>query len=308
MVELTIGSDPEFILVSGEKQIPARNVFRSSRNRTTTPLGVDGYSDTGELRPKPASDPIQHFRNLRELMHYSWGTIFRDEWVKKNHSTNLKMCAGSTGAGKGYYLGGHIHFSSKTKNLQDTIIQNNISRALDQYLALPMLFIEQKPYNINRRVRSPSRFGALSATQSKRWGFEYRTLSSWLISPDIAKGVLCLAYTIAYEVLLKDKIVAQEIKRNFEDAFNNANTESLKSALPVLFKKIKKFQLYKTYKKQINYIYKRALSEQTWDESCDVWYNWRGDSPRMNNLRNGQILTHTPPQPQQDLVKCLLST
>jgi len=265
---LTIGSDPEFLLVeiraSGEQHLlPAYSIALARTNFSQ--IGCDGNTTLGELRPKPSKDPIAHFKNIKALITISRRRYLRDTWHRKfGNSTALEMRAGSTGS-LSNPLGGHIHFGIHSTE--------KIKIGLDRYLSIPLLFIEQKPYNQRRRTR----YGRLAthysdSMRSQYHGFEYRTPSSWIIEPEITLGVLTLAYTIVSEAIHHpENIRAVEIS---DLSFNSADTAHFKSYLPSIFQEIRQMELYKKYKKPIEKILKRVKAQKTWDETSDVWKNW----------------------------------
>lgn len=262
---LTIGSDPEFLLVevnpsTGQRLLPAYEV---ALNRIySAQIGCDGASSTGEFRPKPATDPIKHFRNLKSLITVSRRRYLRDTWQRRfGRSSSLEMRAGSTGS-MSSPLGGHIHFG--------VYPTEKILNGLDKYLSIPLLFIEQQPYNTRRR--SSGRYGLLSSIRRNSHGFEYRTPASWIIEPEVALGVLTLAYTIVWEAIHHpENIKEASLPRS---SFDSSNTEYFKSYLPDIFKEIRQMELYPKYKKPIEKLLKRAKEQRTWNETSDVWKNW----------------------------------
>src|SRR5690606_31866806 len=88
---------------------------------------------------------------------------------------------------------------------------------LDNYLALPVLFLENPK---SSRLRRP-RYGFLGDWRSQpHGGFEYRTPGSWLISPQYAQAVLCLAKVVAtdYPLLRRNVFLSLANQRAFYQA------------------------------------------------------------------------------------------
>src|SRR5690606_772207 len=108
-----------------------------------------------ELRPKPSHNPKELVTNLYRLL------IKADNMIQHE---GVQFLAGSTPL-KGYPIGGHIHFSNVD-------INSFLLRALDNYLALPCVLIED-PKGLKRRPR----YGHLGDYRLKpHGGFEYRVL------------------------------------------------------------------------------------------------------------------------------------
>lgn len=267
--KITIGSDPEFILVkesqltlSGEL-VPAYKLCPRDARIHIARIGCDGAIATGELRPKQAADPIQHYRNIKRLIIQSRRRLLRDRWIKIKGNIKLQMRAGSTGALQ-RPLGGHIHFGGVPPPLIREVV------ALDRYVSLPLVFVEQMPHNVLRRN---AQFGKLGNVRSQPWGFEYRTPASWIIDPNVTIGVLCLAYITICETILYPRKIP--VDRGFEEfSFNKSERKILEGELLKAIEEIKSMELYSKYKKYIDPFLQRAKGSQEWDETKDVWENW----------------------------------
>ncbi|MZP28572.1 hypothetical protein GTO91_02380 [Heliobacterium undosum] len=178
---VTIGSDPEFMLslVPGRRMVPASRFFP----RTGT-VGCDnrrafGASDDlplAEVRPAPAENAVEALQQLRNVLN---------EANRLCPYANIAWVTGSEPY-PGYPTGGHIHFGGLQPN-------SRLIRALDQYLALPLLYLE----NPETAARRRQFYGALGDFRVKPHGFEYRTPGSWLASPETAWIALHLAAVVA---------------------------------------------------------------------------------------------------------------
>ncbi|MBM7867238.1 hypothetical protein GTO89_12135 [Heliobacterium gestii] len=178
---VTIGSDPEFMLslVPGRRMVPASRFFPR-----TGIVGCDnrrafGASDDlplAEVRPAPAENAAEALQQLRVVLH---------EANRLCPYGNIAWVAGSEPY-PGYPTGGHIHFGGLQPN-------SRLIRALDQYLALPLLYLE----NPETAARRRQFYGALGDFRVKPHGFEYRTPGSWLASPETAWLALHLAAVVA---------------------------------------------------------------------------------------------------------------
>lgn len=258
MIHLKIGSDPEFCLYNGYV-IPAREVISDRKHKNR--VGCDGASATGELRPRPADCPLKHAKIVGQL-------IARMRRSIKNQHPTYQLRAGSMGGTSLRSLGGHIHFSCLEKSLYLTSNASSVARNLDIFLSIPLRLIEDNRYS---KMRRTGIYGHWNDFRFQPHGMEYRTPSSWIISKEITEAVLCTAYVVAYETLDKELLIEEPItSSNFVSGIFPNRAELLNN----LYEKIKTFTLYQTYKKQIDYLYSRAIRRETWNEDTDVWENW----------------------------------
>jgi hypothetical protein len=175
---ITLGSDPEFSIANSEGECVPADRLLSGGNAA---LGVDGRSDTGELRPNPG-DVHQHLMNIRKLV---------GEFAER-FPTHI-MLAGSRHFRQP--LGGHIHFSGNPVRNPEKLV-----RALDVHLGLPLLMLENKISARERRQNHDyGHLGQWREQSELHGGFEYRTPSSWLVSMNVAKMTLEVAMLIAYD-------------------------------------------------------------------------------------------------------------
>jgi len=194
---LTLGADPEFVLVANGELLPASRFFP-----LTGQVGCDAFvnRDTGEhplaeLRPPPAAEPGELVANIGTALA---GAHARLPW------RSIRWLAGSMPV-PGLGTGGHIHLG--------TAPSAGLVRALDSYLAVPLFLIEDPHRARERRTR----YGFLGEIRLQPHGFEYRTPSSWLWSPDVTRGVIALARIIAghHDQLAQDVFAQDEAHAAF---------------------------------------------------------------------------------------------
>lgn len=171
---LTLGCDPEFLLIRGTSPIYIERTWRSP---VAGELGTDGGSNyLGELRPKPGtpSEVTSHMRTL----------ILK---ARELYPDTKMVCGG--GQSHGRCVGGHIHFNIS--------IRGNYGRPpapfgaiLDRYLGKPLKMM-------TGGRRNSSSYGDLSDFRHQAWGCEYRTPPSWISDPLLAESVLSVAYRLA---------------------------------------------------------------------------------------------------------------
>ncbi len=271
--EVKMGADPEFMLynIKNGKMTPASQFFPRdgivgcdalrTPNRQSRPIA--------ELRPRPANSPHRLLANLEDAMQ----TAYRLAPYK-----NIKWLAGSRPF-QGYSIGGHIHFSNVEMN-------NHILRALDSYLGLPVFLLENQATAVKRRLK----YGFLADFRLKDYGgFEYRTLASWLVSPQIAAAVLCLAKIVAsnYLYLTRNCFSGIEAQR----AFYEGNQEHLRLMFNDIWSDIKKLSMYSTYQQVLQIIPDMVNSNTNWDEREDMRKSWgiTGKAVKKNDLLLLQI-------------------
>ncbi len=172
-----MGADPEFSLrrATGEMALASdflkiNGTVGCDTTRYREDLALHQHP-VAELRPAPTEDPDELFLHIYEALRLAG---------KKIPHKDVEWLAGGMPF-SGYPIGGHIHFGGMTPTF-------SLRRKLDAYLALPLVLIED-PGCIERRHR----YGFLGDVREKSYGFEYRTLPSWLVHPVVARGVLHLA-------------------------------------------------------------------------------------------------------------------
>lgn len=197
--DFTIGADPEFLIAtSTARPISAYSWFNrydrtsirmlgdgANANDTVfgrSQFGQDGSGRPFELRPKPSRDPLAVVEDI--------GRILSDAVDVEPTLQSAKWLAGPCPCN--WPLGGHVHFGVHGLSYHE---QDCIS-ALDDYVGTLLCLVEG-PEGAKRR----SRYGAAGDVRTQDWGFEYRTPSSWLVSPSVSAAVLCLSKAVAYEVI-----------------------------------------------------------------------------------------------------------
>ncbi|WP_260871015.1 putative amidoligase domain-containing protein [Paenibacillus xylanexedens] len=250
-----LGMDPEFLLV----QMPESKIVPASRFLERTGIaGCDSVTVGGrriypvaELRPAPSSEP-------RELLAHLMRAFAAASRSISDHS--LIWQAGGMPQ-RGLPLGGHIHFSGVN-------LTGELLRALDNYLALPLAFL-QDPRGSGRRPR----YGALGDFRLKSYGgFEYRTLPSFLVSPLVAKGVVALAGLIAsgYTQLRQRPLEKAEV----HTAFYEGKREVIQQHIPTLVDDLKRLDGYERYERYASPLILQLKLGRTWDESRDIRKLW----------------------------------
>jgi glutathione synthase/RimK-type ligase-like ATP-grasp enzyme len=250
----TMGADVEFMLSCDSELIPTSNFFP-----VEGPVGCDerqieqdsGEYPLAEIRPQKAESPHELFNNIKKLVV---------EASEKVPYANIEFRAGSMPF-SGYQCGGHLHFG----------IPPSVSllRALDHYLAIPIAMIEDSRTSKRRRR---TKHGGLGRYRVKPYGFEYLSLSSWIIDPDLTLSVLCLAHLVAahHHELQSDFLFHPLVQR----AYYQGNQIFLKQLWRDIKKRLMETSSYSQYERELSVLFTRIEKENPYTESSDIRQNW----------------------------------
>ncbi|MHA0855306.1 putative amidoligase domain-containing protein [Paenibacillus sp. CMAA1364] len=254
-IKLVMGMDPEFLLIdsSSMEVVPASNYLEREGEVGCDAIHMEGTTSypIAELRPEPSSHP----RGLLvELMHAvrSASLVIKDR--------RLLWKAGGMPV-PGMPLGGHLHFSG-------IILTSKMLQVLDNYLSLPIMLIEDE----SSLVRRP-RYGYLGDfRRQSHGGFEYRTLPSFLVSPMVTKGIVCLAYIVVshYRSLSHRPLELEVVHK----AFYEGVKQPIRESIAPLLRDIRTLEEYSDYAKYIEPLFELIVSGRTWDESRDIRPLW----------------------------------
>ncbi|WP_068775581.1 hypothetical protein [Paenibacillus sp. FJAT-26967] len=252
-----LGSDPEFLLVSpGGKVVSASKYLGREGQAGCDAIVLSGHRvimPLAELRPQPSSDPAQLAANLRAAMITA---------ARQIGNASLAWVSGGMPL-PGFPLGGHVHFSRCWLN-------THLLRALDNYLALPLMLIEGES-----TARRRPRYGLLGDYRRQRshGGFEYRTLPSWLVSPQITLGVFALARLIAdgYEELRQRPLDDIALQR----AYYQGEKKLLAEAVEGLWPDLEKAALFREFARYIKPLQKQIWQMEGWRELEDFRPAWK---------------------------------
>ncbi len=254
--EVKLGADPEFMIANSKnnKMVPASEFFPREGLVGCDNIRVPSRQQrpVAELRPKPDPSPTVLHSNIRQGL---------EQANKLVPYRNIKWLAGSQPFSS-YSTGGHIHFSNLDLN-------NQVLRALDNYLGLPVFLIENQVTAVKRRRK----YGQLADYRVKDYGgFEYRTPGSWLISPEITMAVLCLAKIITsnYTKLKRNLFTSAEAQR----AFYNGDQPYFKPFFEDIWRDIQRLDVYDDYKQQLKIIPSMIAENLCWDEKADIRKSW----------------------------------
>ena len=256
---IVLGADVEFILLTPQGKVSPASLYLPR-------YGVVGYDALRlnrkqrlfpivELRPRPARTPEQLFRHIVRTMQVA---------ARKINRQSLRWVAGAMPLRR-FAIGGHLHISNFWLN-------SVFLRALDRYLALPLMMCESFS-SVKRRLK----YGRISDFRRQfHGGFEYRSLPSWIVDPKLALSVLALFYTLAvsYRQLPLRSTIRLSDER-LQRAFYTGDKSTLMTLVSAGWNELDELSEYKNYRQLIEPLRRQSLQMQEWAEDEDVRKAWR---------------------------------
>jgi hypothetical protein len=122
------------------------------------------------------------------------------------------------------------------------------------------------------RLRRRTNHGGLGRFREKTYGFEYISLSSWIVEPNLTKSILCLAYLVAahHHELQTEFLFHPNIQR----AFYHANQPILKQLWGDIKSTLMKTSSYSSYESELAYLFDIIENGNRFNESSDIRKNW----------------------------------
>ena len=254
-----LGADPEFALrkkgTEADGMAIASQYFRLAgtvgcdTTRYRQELSLIQHP-VGELRPEPSEDPDELFFRIREALQLAYEKI-DDETIE---------CLAGGMPFSGYPIGGHIHFSGLIPTFP-------LRRKLDAYLALPLVLLEDDACRERRK-----RYGFLGDVREKEYGFEYRTLPSWLVHPVVARGVLHLARLVA--VSWKRLKAQPHLRLSLIRAYYRGEKQVLAPYVRQVWEELQKLPGYRLSAVHLDRYFALLLSEESWPAQVDLRKTW----------------------------------
>lgn len=265
----TMGADIEFMLSCEEEMLPASTFFSLGGE-----VGCDERQieqDSGdyalvEIRPEKADTPHALFNHIKTIIHKA------SEMVPYE---NVEFRAGSMPF-LGYQCGGHIHFGMP--------ISLSLLKALDEFVAIPFALIEKSQ---TAKQRRRTNHGGLGRYRLKPYGFEYISLSSWILDPQLALGVLCLARVVAlhHHELSGGYLENPHIQR----AYYHGNQFILKQLWPEIKDKLQKTASFAAYKNELSFLFEAIEKGYPFTEANDIRVNW-GKTVSKQSFDRGKVI------------------
>lgn len=254
--QITLGADPEFVMQSPKGYLLIASNYFPVHGK----IGCDAiwlgqnHADKPlvEIRPDPTPDPLTLIARIYQSLLQA---------TRKMGNVEAKWLAGAMPY-KGFPLGGHVHFSGIQPNFK-------MLRALDNYLALPLVLAEDE----RGKGRRP-KYGFLGDFRyQEHGGFEYRTPPSWLVSPTLTKGVLAAAKVIVanYRQLSASPLTDLALQR----AYYTGDKSVIRPSFQMLWEELKMCEDYTTYQAYLDGLYQYVSSGVMWNEAKDFREVWR---------------------------------
>lgn len=254
--EVVLGADPEFALFSRDGRILYASTYVKHRGT----VGYDRQSRANrgsvfplvEVRPNPSPSPFALFAGTEKALAAARRVL---------PHRGVLWTAGSCPFNR-YPTGGHIHFSGLT-------LSTPLLAALDNYLAIPTMLLEQR----SRARRRRQKYGRLGDFRRKEHGgFEYRTVASWLVSPQATLAALCLAKVVAthWRRLPASAIAEARVALDFY----RGRKARFRQIFPQLWRTLMQTETAASYAYELNYIARSIERGAEWQDESDFKQNW----------------------------------
>lgn len=293
----TLGTDPELVLVNTTDEVVLNALDYLPK---AAKFGVDGHRYIAELRPEPAATPKDLVINIRRTLALGGKKIQNLTWLSGAYKYRKP-------------LGGHIHFG-------DISSSDKILDALDHYLAI-LLAVTEDPEEAGKRRTTifygSNPYGLLGDLRRKPWGFEYRTPSSFLISPAMARGILVAAKAIVLEEAENGKQAYSQISSTLRRRFSFSPKEFYMLTRPEIFQekvddlfkvlfnmKYFKSEEGKEHKKYLAYLLEHTIKKGV-VSGLDVKKSWNlydafliQEEKKLKLLKSKKVIIKTTPNQQ----------
>ena len=255
---LWLGADPELIFVNEQDElIPAVEVLSDDPHGR---YGIDSVISeqqlkfpVAEIRPDPQPSPQLLYQEIESII---------DEMHFQAIDSQFKWLAG--GMPKGIIpLGGHLHFSGVP-------LTSSLLLLLDVCLALPFSLVEDKS---SVELRRP-KYGALGDfRRQEHGGFEYRTLPSWLVSPQMTKAAIALGYIIVKEqAQIKQTL---RFEQSLIEDYHKGNIVRVRAFSEYMFTVIEALPSYSEVEEWITPLKNMIKIGKRWTEGDDIRVQWK---------------------------------
>jgi len=203
ILEVTLGCDPEFFVLWGNRHVIASNYLPYEGQ-----IGSDG--GLGELRPMYGRHESQVVANLQSLIPRIPQSLRRSKWLKgfpqdgNAFTYEAHSYLHSTAAGFHVHLGIPPEILNTRKDFNRAAI-NHIVRCLDWYVSVPMVPLEVA----HQRRLSKSNYGEPGDYRPSNVTLEYRTPGGfYLRSPKLTEGLLGLSLLITEVIVSRMKVAS----------------------------------------------------------------------------------------------------
>jgi len=201
--DTVIGADPEFALYDKNK-----NLVHYAGHVPGFPFSGELSSDgpLAEIRPDPDENIEKFIKNIGKILKTSPSrkSIEKFDWLVDPYFRGRPADNPNQGI-RDWTIGGHIHIGTPSLLRESELMTEATSyfqkashypgflpflnKALDEYIAIPLMKVAGKEPSVKRRKSGYGKYGSYRGENVGR--LEYRTLSGiWLAHPEIAKAVI----------------------------------------------------------------------------------------------------------------------
>lgn len=245
-MNITIGSDPEYVIVEDGTIKEASTVLRECEFYDGYEIGED--CGGGEFRPEYGNTPLEHRDNLEILINK----------VKEFVPERFTLLAGT--APHKFALGGHIHIGMPIKCNERYIHHNDFARYFSYFCGIPLRKIE-KTKDLEYRGMKTNSYGYFGAFDIKSFGIELRMPASWLVSKEIATSALCLAHVVSNEWNINPiDVINPNNNTRDEDKYKSLITGNVSEIL----ESVEKMEEFLLYKGEIGFLFDMISNDEKW--------------------------------------------
>ncbi len=97
------------------------------------------------------------------------------------------------------------------------------------------------------------KYGCATNWRPQEWGFEYRSCSSWVMSPHISAAFLCLGKVVFHEFLNNPRFAFRDY--DYSDDFMTMKKSVILNRFPLIWRDIQSMMLYPHFKPYIDFLY-----------------------------------------------------
>lgn len=227
--DFLIGTDPEIVLVqSNNTLLKVRGVIPEQGQ-----FGVDGHGYIAELRPEPTIFPRDLTENLRTALASRYHTLKKYRWQASPWLYDKP-------------LGGHVHFGV---DMDDLSVE-----AVEKLMPIILALVEPQGPAAKRRsvvFYRNTPYGQLGDVKAKKWGWEWRVPSSFIVSPGITTAIFALCKAIVYEQITNGKNAYNNLSESTRKSlkfspqdFHSCNRQKFLPLLPPLWDLFKKYSYF----------------------------------------------------------------
>ncbi len=203
ILDVTLGCDPEFFIIWGNRHITAANYLPFAGQ-----IGSDG--GLAELRPMYGRHEDQVVANLQNLIPKIPRCMKRSRWLSGYPEDGNAFTYQAHSFYQGIPAGFHVHLGIPPEILNthksfNRAAMNHIVRCLDWYVSVPLMPLEVA----HQRRLGRSQYGQPGDYRPSNTTLEYRTPGGfYLRSPKLARGLLGLTLMITESIVSRMKVAS----------------------------------------------------------------------------------------------------